>query len=47
MQITPVETLITLTIDYYNIMIKPLLKLIDKDMKFFKENTNIGNFKKL
>ena len=41
MQTTPLETLITLGIGYYNLMIKPLLKLIDKYAKFSKETTHI------
>ena len=40
-QTSPLETAVTLGLGYYNIVIRPMIKAIEREFNFFKENSHL------
>jgi len=40
-QTSPLETAVTLGLGYYNIIIRPMIKAIEREFNFFKENSHL------
>ena len=44
-QTTPLESLITLGIGYYNLIIRPIMKMIEREYNFLKNDDHLESLK--